>query len=147
MISMPMCCCTFRALGTCCGDSEQNPSVAQAATQSSESDASEQHIVDAPNHGHCHGGHCHAAPDVGTTNSQPTHGSDKPCDCGKSHTKMGLVNYQVPEVPAPALVAILPELNFERGAVMSAHIVRMWAMKPESPPSTALLQLHCALTV
>lgn len=61
---------------------------------------------------------------------------------------MGVVAKAVFEVPAPALVAILPlPAAVEILGLEPSQLARVAAARPAAPPATSLLRLHCALTV
>jgi len=138
MVSMPLCCCTFRSLGRCCSTvgERQTPVHAETAGDGSEDE-----------HAHCHGGHAHSDAPSGTEPCAPGHGDGNTCACGKSLTKMGVIGKPVIEIPAPALVAILPWPTTPSVESMPSQPANILAARPLVPPATTLLRLHCALTV
>lgn len=137
VVSMPLCCCSFRSLGTCC-PSQSSPVAAGHAHAESDLGHDE--------HASCHGGHDHGESQPDSKPCIPDDDGDG-CGCGKSLTKLGVVAKPVVEVPAPALVAILPTPEMLPVEEVVYTRVRARAASPVLPPITSLLRLHCALTV
>lgn len=137
VVSMPLCCCTFRSLGKCCPSQDAAPTTSAARVASEHA-----------NHDHSH---CHAVRGEADHHdvAKPCSPSDDgdTCGCGKSLTKLGIVGKPVVEIPAPAMVAILPIADYVPVAAMPSQSARAEAAKPALPPATSLLRLHCALTV
>ncbi len=138
MASMPLCCCTFRSLGKCCSTLGARDALAEAHAD-----------LDGPEdeHAHCHGGHERTDAPPGTDPSGPGHDDGNKCACGKSLTKMGVVGKPVVEIPAPALVALLPLPSMPSVDEVPSQLARISAARPPLPPATSLLRQHCALTV
>lgn len=138
VVSMPLCCCTFRSWGRCCSavGERQSPVHSETVGDGSEDE-----------HAHCHGGHAHSDAPSGTEPCGPGHGEGDKCACGKSLTKMGVIGKPVVEIPAPALVAILPWPNTPPTESMPSRPASTSAARPLLPPATSLLRQHCALIV
>lgn len=137
MVSMPLCCCSFRSAGTCCSLGEiQHPAVADAAGDG---------CIDGD--GHCHGGHGHCGTPADKKPGAPSHDGGDQCACGKSLKKIGVVDKPVVEIPSPALVAILPWPNTPSADLMPRQSALGSATQAPEPPPTSLLRQHCALTV
>jgi len=105
-------------------------------------------------HSDCHASHGggedldhHADSHTGDNRKPCSPGDDETCGCGKSLTKLGVIGRPDLEIPAPAMVAIIPIADYGCITALPSLPARAKAAKPVLPPATSLLRLHCALTV
>jgi hypothetical protein len=138
MVSMPLCCCSFRSMGKCCSPLSEGDRPAQAHAETDEP---------ANEHAHCHGGHCHSDTPADTHSDAPRDDDGERCACGKSLTKTGLVEKPAIEIPAPTLVAILPFVAESGWLVKCPQCAMVLSAEPDVGPATSLLRQHCALIV
>lgn len=132
MVSMPLCCCSLRSLGVCC---------TSATSVRVENDGAG--ATDC-----CHAG-SHDSDIAARTDSHPCVPGDdgKPCRCGKSLTKLGLLAKPAIELPEMAFDTVLPPCDARPIDESPTLCARAPSGRLVTPPPTSLLRLHCALTV